>query len=140
MHSIYDLEFPSMVLFKRRPVDRTCLLSQKNTNVFYLDDPEEVAFYQGELDSVQQIVQFINKECDLHRLESGGLNNFGRKKKELLQNLYSVKKEIENQPLADGEEFKCERIETPTMEEFFVNYVTKSKPVIITGGTCGVWH
>jgi hypothetical protein len=102
-----------------------------------LDNPAHVTYYKGELSNLEDIIAFLNKNCYLDRSSTGELNWRGQAKKELLGNLFSVKKLPEDNQFVQDGEHKCEKISQPTPEYFLKNYVMHSKPVIITGGKIG---
>lgn len=70
-----------------------------------------------------ELVLFVNNHCDMERQIDGSLTSLGSLKAKILEEKYL------------GDDGECERIEVPTREEFFRNYVMKSKPVVIKSGS-----
>jgi len=126
-----DFQF---VFFPRVEEDITCLLSPppvRSKGEFFLEKPPNSVGHWTSSQVVEysrKLVKFINEVGKRFRKYDGTLNPLGEKKKELEENVYHV-------PLTE-EKKTCERLTTvPTKQEFFDNYLSKSKPVIIEGGT-----
>jgi len=106
--------FPRLVLFKANKENRECLLELATTLKFssYEDQP-----------NLQQVVNFVNKNCGTFRNIDGELSREHQIRSKILETLFDPRKETSSE---------CERISDPSPEFFFMNYVLKSKPVIIT--------
>lgn len=106
----------SLILYPRRTIDRTCLLSP--------DVPPTSIPYVGPL-TVNGIVQFVNEKCNTFRLPSGGMTFPGLLRKNIMDNLFRLQKTVS----------RCSRVSgTLTESEFFWEYLTRSQPVVIEGG------
>ena len=115
-----------LAFYPRKVSDRTCLIRPEQTL--------KAERYQGAR-TFEALLEFLNSRCGTFRELDGALSHVGRERKRIVENLYSVPN---NSNSARGEGpinlgSSCERIPMPTKEEFFHEYLFRSKPVIITG-------
>jgi len=106
-----------LAFYSRQPKDRSCLLSPKRTK-FYASS------YQGQLNT-DILVQYINEQCNVFRTARGNLNNEGLYLEHLVNNLYTPENEIT----------ECKELSyIPSKDEFFKEYLFRSRPVVIKNG------
>ena len=105
-----------IALYAHVPKDRTCLINYGKP--VYVADK-----YPGRL-AVADVINFVNTKCGTFLTTRGDYSTAGLFEQYILGNLF--------EPTADLSQ--CERIKLPSKREFFMNYIIKSKPVIIEDG------
>jgi len=133
LKSADSLQSCSLVIYPRPIKDRTCLLSPPET---YPSVPPTVLDLTG--NSFSQILDAINSICHTFRTDSGSLSPAGLHKEYILNNLYSVHNQDDHVTFEDTLTKKapvpqCGRISTDNWNSFYNNYLSSSKPIIITG-------
>eukprot|EP00118_Oscarella_pearsei_P018058 m.182497 g.182497 ORF g.182497 m.182497 type:complete len:482 (+) comp39295_c0_seq9:3846-5291(+) len=108
-------ESHDIAVYQKIKPDRTCLLSPTQLKPTPKRSP-----YTGPL-TLSLVVHFINEKCGTFRKPAGGLNLSGLTRRAILNNLYQV-----NRP-SD----RCDRIPMPGKREFFMEYLRRSRPVVI---------
>ncbi len=103
-----------IALYEKEPRDRTCLLSPQKTK-FYAHS------YAGQL-NVEVLVQYVNEKCNTFRTARGQLTPEGLHHAHIMKNLFTL--EQQSQDCAE-----LNRI--PSKMEFFMEYLFRSRPVII---------
>ena len=116
----YSLDTTGLGYFARRQRDLSCLHPMPKI----LPKMETVT---GVFTS-SQLVDFVNSYCGTYLNLKGELNAAGQKREELLAKLYDVPQTGDEET---GTVEECERIDVPSRSDFFDNYMSISKPVII---------
>ena len=123
-------DYGDLAFFPRKKSDRACLLRPTWEN------PPKAQIYRGSR-TVQELLTFLNENCETFRQQDGSLSYAGLLRKRMLQNLYRVRKseDFRHDPNAGPVNIggTCERIPLPSKEKFFHEYFFRSKPVVITG-------
>ena len=105
----------NLAFFHKKVMDRSCLLVPPPI-------PQAVA-YPGPL-SAAALVQFLNERCGSFRTVSGGISPTGVFHSHIMSNLYHT----------PAHRTGCTRLKIlPTRQEFFSNYLTRSRPVVFEG-------
>lgn len=77
--------------------------------------------------SAEQLVEFVNSHCGTYRSLGGSFNSVGQRREELLATLYDVPDGDDSQ----SEVEQCKRVSGLSRDEFFKQYMSISKPVIV---------
>ncbi|XP_061176606.1 uncharacterized protein LOC133185401 [Saccostrea echinata] len=145
------VEAGKIVLFKKIPKDRTCLLPSPSQRSM-------VPLIFNGVNGLATLIDFVNDGCNTYMSPTGGPSIEGLHKNEIhrtrfyVQNISNVQSKDVFQPVnqnckvedqscsSDNHNFhfhnnipripECERIDFPSREDFFHNYVKISKPVI----------
>ena len=105
-----------IVLYTHVPKDRTCLITyNKPVHV-----PEK---YPGRL-VIADVINYVNEKCGTFFTATGELSAAGLLEQYIVDNMFDATAEIS----------ECERIKMPSKQEFFMDYLMRSKPVIIEDG------
>ncbi|XP_062507800.1 bifunctional peptidase and (3S)-lysyl hydroxylase Jmjd7-like [Corticium candelabrum] len=116
--SVGSVDPPCIAVYPRVGIDRTCLyayaLSRSISQPKYYDGPIQLNI----------VTQFVNEHCGTYRQAPDRLTDSGLVRQSILDNLFTVKSSSQ----------RCDRIEVPTMADFFSNYLVQSRPVVIAGG------
>ena len=115
-----NLSSNSVLFFPRRKRDRTCLTPKPK----FLPTAE---IWKGNVDA-QLLLLYLNSKCETFRTLDGDLSTQGRRRLEILENLYHLPK-VSFPAMAA----KCERIKLPSREMFLHEYLFRSRPVVIEG-------
>ena len=105
-----------IALYTHVPKDRTCLITYRKP--VYVADR-----YPGRL-VVADVVNYVNEKCGTFVAANGGLTAAGLLEQYILHNMFDPTSELD----------QCKRIKMPSREEFFTDYLMRSKPVIIEDG------
>ena len=105
-----------IALYSHVARDRTCLTSPERS----LPIADR---YSGSLHTAS-VVEYVNNNCGTFLTASGGLTVAGLLEQHILHDLF----------WPSGEQRECERIKMPSKEQFFSEYLIRSKPVIIEDG------
>ena len=123
-------DYGDLAFFPRKNLDRTCLLRPS------WEQPPKAQMYRGSR-TVQELLAFLNDNCETFRQLDGSLSSAGLTRKSILENLYRVPNgedlRHDSSPSSVNIGSTCERIPLPSKEKFFHEYFFRSKPVVITG-------
>lgn len=126
-----------VLVYKKPILDRTCL-----TTLPPVQPSKPLVMSPLSSPSFEAVLSSINSACGTFRLEGCGLSVQGHHRQYIKDNLFSVKS-LENSvtayevfpvkqfPISDIPQ--CERVTIKSWNQFFVDYLQISKPVIITG-------
>lgn len=125
------VEQDDLAFFPRKMEDRSCLLKPS------WEKPPKAQPYLGPR-TVQELLAFMNKNCQTFRQLDGSLSPAGFAKDKILENLFRVHSSQDPSQLGSNSgpiniASECERIPMPSKEQFFQEYFLRSKPVVITG-------
>lgn len=124
---ISSQSFPSSFAFTVYPKqfkDRTCLILPPASDTSNIAKKS----YTGSL-VLSLLVQFVNENCFTFRTVSGGISAAGLLEKSIMGNLFHL------QSTDTTTTSKCTKVSNNiSKEEFFWEYLSRSRPVIIEGG------
>ncbi|XP_067936341.1 jmjC domain-containing protein E-like [Watersipora subatra] len=122
----------SLVIYPKPIKDRTCLLSPQHT----IADPTIIQLST----SISNHLAVVNQVCNTFRNVNGGLDRQGLHRDYIRDSLFSV--ESMGKYVNAEEAFKkgatldilpkCEKVAITSWQEFFIEYLQHSKPVVIT--------
>lgn len=145
-----NVEVGNIVLFRKVKKDRTCLLPSTR-------EQSIVPVILNGINDLATLVDFVNDGCETYFSTSGGPSVEGLHRNEILKTLFHVKNisniqsrkvfptqspqfcEVKDQSCSDTNHMlhsnpskipECEKIDLPSKNSFFHNYVKTSKPVI----------
>jgi hypothetical protein len=84
--------------------------------------------WKGNVDA-QLLLLYLNSKCETFRMLDGNLLAQGKRRLDILANLYRLPRIA-----FPGVAAQCDRIKMPSKGEFLHEYLFRSKPVIIEGG------
>lgn len=123
-------DYSDLAFFPRKKSDRACLIRPAWEHL------PKAQIFRGSR-TVQELLAFLNENCETFRQQDGSLSPAGLLRRRILKNLYRVPKREDlrhdhnSGPVNIGG--TCERIPLPSKEKFFNEYFFRSKPVVITG-------